>query len=79
MPNDSLPEFSAMAGTENPQAGVLECENKDLCRLKASVPTGLEVGAGEELKEVLGRPAQTSRGRIIFTLNTLDELLKVQQ
>ncbi len=52
-------------------------ESGRLCQIKASVPTGLEVGASEELQELLGRPARTSRGRIIFNLNTVEELLKV--
>lgn len=53
----------------------VKCES--LCGLKASVPTGLEVGASEECQEVVGRPAQVSRGRITFTIHSLEELLKV--
>ena len=52
-------------------------EEGDLCKLKASVPTGLEVSARDEVRETLGRPAQTSRGRVVFSLKTLEELEKV--
>ena len=52
-------------------------EEKYLCFLEASVPTGLEVGASEECTEILGRPAQFSRGRISFQLHHFNDLLKV--
>ena len=51
----------------------------ELCKLEASVPTGLEVGASEEYAEVFGRAPETSRGRLIFTLRALDELVAVSQ
>ena len=50
---------------------------EDLCRLEASVPTGLEVGASEECAEVLGRAVASSRGRLSFPLRALDELVLV--
>jgi len=52
-------------------------EESELCKLKASVPTGLEIGARDEVRDVLGRPAQTSRGRVVFSLVSLEELAKV--
>lgn len=51
------------------------CEG--LWNLKATVPTGLEVGASEECQEVTGKPAQASRGRIAFTIHHLEDLIKV--
>lgn len=51
--------------------------SEGLCEVKATVPTGLEVGASEECQEVLGRPAQSSRGRITFSIHNLEELMKV--
>lgn len=53
-------------------------ETEGVCKLEASVPTGLEVGAGEECAEVLGRPPVSSRGRLAFTLCALEELKKVK-
>ena len=50
---------------------------KEVCKLGASVPTGLEVGAAEECAEVLGRPPVHYRGRLAFTLDALEELIKV--
>ena len=50
----------------------------ELCKLEASVPTGLEVGASEECAEVLGRAPETSRGRLTFKLRTLEELIAVR-
>ena len=46
--------------------------------LKASVPTGLEVGASEECQEVVGRLTHASRGRITFTILNLEDLIKVE-
>ena len=51
------------------------CEG--VCELKASVPTGLEVVASEECGEVVGIPAEPTRGRIAFTIHTLGQLDKV--
>ncbi len=49
-----------------------------LCTIVATVPTGLEKGAAEECKQVLGRGDVVSeRGKIIFQLHCLEELAKV--
>ena len=45
--------------------------------LVATVPTGLERGAAEECREVLGKETAARRGSITCTLDTLDELAKV--
>lgn len=50
-----------------------------VCTLGASVPTGLEVGAAGECAEVLGRPPVHYRGRLSFTLNAFEELIKVSK
>ncbi len=51
---------------------------KGLCTIVATVPTGLEKGAAEECKQVLGRGDVVSeRGKIIFQLHCLEELAKV--
>lgn len=52
-------------------------KGEGLCKIEASVPTGLEIGAAEECKEVLGRPAESSRGRLSFQLHSVDELTAV--
>ena len=57
---------------------VKEKEGEGLCKIEASVPTGLEIGAAEECKEVFGRPAEPSRGRLSFQLNSVDELTAVR-
>lgn len=49
-----------------------------LCRIEASIPTGLEIGAAEECKEVLGRAPESARGRLSFKLCSLDELEAVK-
>ena len=43
----------------------------------ATVPTGLERGAVEECREVLGREATAHRGSITCTLEAVEELAKV--
>ena len=50
-----------------------------VCKIGASVPTGLEVGAAEECTEALGRPVEPTRGRLGFTLGALEELEKVSE
>ena len=50
-----------------------------LCRVGASVPTGLEIKACEECKEVLGRDVESSRGRLSIKLKSLEELTKVSR
>lgn len=53
-------------------------EPKDLCTIIATVPTGLENGAADECREVLGREdVEPERGKIVFPLYTLQELDKV--
>lgn len=49
-----------------------------VCKIEASVPTGLEVGAAEECTEVLGRAPESSRGRLSFHLRSLEELVAVE-
>ena len=44
----------------------------------ATVPTGLERGAGDEYREVLGREALVHRGSISCTLESVEELMKVR-
>lgn len=44
----------------------------------ATVPTGLERGAADECREVLGREALVHRGSISCTLESVEELLKVR-
>jgi hypothetical protein len=43
----------------------------------ATVPTGLERGAAEECRELLGREATARRGSITCTLEAVDELSMV--
>ena len=52
-------------------------EVANLCKIEASVPTGLEVGASEECTEVLGRAPEYSRGRVTLQLRSLEELQAV--
>ncbi len=53
-------------------------EVKELCTIIATIPTGLEKGAADECKEVLGRSNVVSeRGKIVFPLHCLEELSKV--
>ena len=54
-------------------------EVEALCKLEASVPTGLEDGAAEECAEVLGRVPDSSRGRLSVQLRALDELVAVSR
>ena len=49
-----------------------------LCKLIATVPTGLENGAADECREVLKRDVAADRGRISFQLSSWDELYKVR-
>ena len=50
----------------------------ELCKIVATVPTGLEKGAADECREALGRGSVVAdRGRISFPLFCLDELSKV--
>lgn len=42
-----------------------------------TVPTGLERGAAQECREVLGKEATAQRGSITCTLNAVEELSKV--
>ncbi len=51
----------------------------NVCQLGASVPTGLELSAREECQEVLGRPINYSRGKLIFPLHSTEELIKVNK
>ena len=46
----------------------------DLWKIRASVPTGLEITAAEECSEVLGKRPNTSRGCIEININSLDQL-----
>ena len=48
-----------------------------LYQLIATVPTGLEGGAADEFKEVLGRKAEPERGKIGFEIASLEELKQV--
>ena len=43
----------------------------------ATVPTGLERGAAEECREILGKEAAAHRGSITCTLEAVEELSKV--
>ena len=46
--------------------------------IRASVPTGLEQEAAEEVREVFGgREARSQRGRVCFELREVEELDKV--
>ena len=45
-----------------------------LCELIATVPTGLEGGAADEVQETLGRKAEATRGRINFNVASLEQL-----
>ena len=46
-------------------------------RLRATVPSGLEITAAEECVSVLGTRPSTSRGCIQFPISSLDQLHKV--
>ena len=48
-----------------------------LHQLVATVPTGLEGGAVDEFREVLGRKAEAERGKIRFEIAFLEELKQV--
>lgn len=48
-----------------------------LYQLVATVPTGLEGGAVDEFKEVLGRKAEAERGKIRLEIASLEELKQV--
>ena len=48
-----------------------------LCEIIATVPTGLEHGAADECREILGRGAKILRGRISLELFSTEELTKV--
>ena len=48
-----------------------------LHKLVATVPTGLEGGAVDEFKDVLGRKAEAERGKIRFEIASLEELKQV--
>ena len=45
-----------------------------LCQLIATVPTGLEGGAADEVQETLGRKAEATRGRINFDIASFEQL-----
>jgi 23S rRNA G2445 N2-methylase RlmL len=45
-----------------------------LCQLIATVPTGLEGGAADEVRETLGRKAEATRGRINFDIASFEQL-----
>ena len=50
----------------------------ELCHVVATVPTGLEKGAADECREVLGRGnVIAGRGKISFPLQSLEEISKV--
>lgn len=50
-----------------------------LCEIIATVPTGLEHGAADECREILGREAKIQRGRILIELLSMEELTKVSK
>ena len=52
-----------------------------VCKICATVPTGLEYGAADECREVLGDNAhvQHQRGRLSFLLHSLEELEKARK
>ncbi len=51
---------------------------QDVCTIIATIPTGLEKGAADECKEILGRSNVLSdRGKIVFLLHCVEELSKV--
>ena len=45
-----------------------------LCQLIATVPTGLEGGAADEVQETLGRKAEATRGRVNFDIASFEQL-----
>ena len=45
-----------------------------LCQLIATVPTGLEGGAADEVEETLGIKAEATRGRINFEIASFEQL-----
>lgn len=45
-----------------------------LCQLIATVPTGLEGGAADEIQETLGRRAEANRGKINFEIVSFEQL-----
>lgn len=59
-------------------ANVVSMSSATVCEITATVPTGLEPGAAEECREVLGREARLQRGRIAFDLLSVEELTKVR-
>ena len=59
-------------------ANVVSMSSATVCEIAATVPTGLEPGAAEECREVLGREARIQRGRIAFDLLSVEELTKVR-
>lgn len=53
---------------------------ESLCSIWATVPTGLEKGAADECKELLGRgDVLSERGKVSFPLYSLNELSKVMK
>ena len=48
-----------------------------LWKIRASVPTGLEISAAEECSAVLGVKPVTFRGCVEFTVSSLDQLHQV--
>ena len=59
-------------------ANVVSMSSATVCEITATVPTGLEPGAADECREVLGREARIQRGRISFDLLSVEELTKVR-
>ena len=59
-------------------ATIVSMSSAPVCEITATVPTGLELGAAEECREVLGRGARIQRGRISFDLLSVEELTKVR-
>ena len=59
-------------------ATIVSMSSAPVCEITATVPTGLEPGAAEECREVLGRGARIQRGRISFDLLSVEELTKVR-
>lgn len=62
----------------NTRANIISMSSAPVCEITATVPTGLEPGAADECREVLGRGARIQRGRISFDLLSVEELTKVR-
>ena len=45
-----------------------------LCELIATVPTGLEGGAADEVQKLIGTNAEATRGKISFVISSLEQL-----